>query len=277
MPTHFTGQVVWITGASSGIGEALAYAFSASGARVILSSRRADELERVRRGCAHPEQVRALPLDLLDIPSLTAKTAEAIAVFGQIDWMIHNGGVSQRGLVKDTSLEVQRRVMELDYFSYVALTQAVLPHFMERKAGHFAVMSSVMGKIGTPMRSAYAAAKHALHGFFDCLRAEVAPMNIGVTILTPGYIRTNIALNAVTGDGSPMGRASGEIDNGLPADQAAKQILRALAKGKFEAYIGKPGKEKIGLLLNRFAPGMLIRRAPGLVPTDRPEGGRGAS
>ena len=267
MATHFTGQVVWITGASSGIGEALAYAFSASGARVILSSRRADELERVRQGCAHPEQVRVLPLDLLDIPSFAVKTAGAIAHFGQIDWLIHNGGVSQRGLVKDTSLEVQRRVMELDYFSYVALTQAVLPHFMERKAGHFAVMSSVMGKIGTPMRSAYAAAKHALHGFFDCLRAEVASMNIRVTILTPGYIRTNIAQHAVTADGSPMGRASGEIDNGLPADQAAKQILRALAKGKFEAYIGKPGKEKIGLLLSRFAPGMLIRRAPGLGPT----------
>jgi dehydrogenase/reductase SDR family member 7B len=123
MSISFTGQVVWITGASSGIGEALAYAFSVAGARVILSSRRADELERVRRGCAHPEQVRVLPLDLLDIPSLTAKTAEAISYFGQIDRVIHNGGVSQRGLVKDTSLEVQRRVMELDYFSYVALTQ----------------------------------------------------------------------------------------------------------------------------------------------------------
>jgi short-subunit dehydrogenase len=266
MSISFTGQVVWITGASSGIGEALAYAFSVAGARVILSSRRVDELERVRRGCAHPEQVRVLPLDLLDISSLTAKTAEAIAYFGQIDRVIHNGGVSQRGLVKDTSLEVQRRVMEVDYFSYVALTQAVLPHFMDRKAGHFAVMSSVMGKIGTPMRSAYAAAKHALHGFFDCLRAEVAPMNIGVTILTPGYIRTNIAQNAVTADGSPMGRASANIEDGLPADQAAKQILRALDKGKFEAYIGKPGKEKMGLLLNRFAPGMLIRRAPGLAP-----------
>lgn len=266
MSISFKDQVVWITGASSGIGEALAYVFSGAGARVILSSRRADELERVRRGCAQPERVRVLPLDLLDFSSFAERTGAAIAFFGQIDWMIHNGGVSQRGLVKDTSLEVQRRVMEVDYFSYVALTQAVLPHFMERKAGHFVIMSSVMGKIGTPMRSAYAAAKHALHGFFDCLRAEMAPMNIGVTILTPGYIRTHIAENAVTADGSPMGVTSANIEGGLPADQAAKQILRVLAKGKFEAYIGKPGREKIGLLLNRFAPGMLIRRAPGLTP-----------
>jgi short-subunit dehydrogenase len=127
-------------------------------------------------------------------------------------------------------------------------------------------MSSVMGKIGTPMRSAYAAAKHALHGFFDCLRAEVSPLNIGVTILTPGYIRTNIAQHAVTANGSSMGRASGEIDHGLPADQAAKQILRALAKGKFEAYIGKPGKEKLGLLLSRFAPGVLTRMVVTMAP-----------
>ena len=266
MSISFTGQVVWITGASSGIGEALAYAFSVAGARVILSSRRADELERVRRGCAHPEQVRVLPLDLLDIPSLTAKTAEAISYFGQIDRVIHNGGVSQRGLVKDTSLEVQRRVMELDYFSSVALTQAVLPHFMERRAGHFAVMSSVMGKIGTPMRSAYAAAKHALHGFFDCLRAEVAPMNIGVTILTPGYIRTNISQHVLTKDGSPLGKVSVNIEKGLAADKAAVQIVRAMARGKYEAYIGKMGVDWMALWMSRWFPGLLFRLAPRFAP-----------
>jgi len=267
MKNVFTNKVVWITGASSGIGEALAYAFSGAGARVILSSRRADELERVSRGCAHPEQVRVLPLDLLEIQSFAAKTAEAISFFGQIDLLIHNGGIAQRSLVKDTSMEVHRRVMEVDYFSYVALTQAILPHFIERKAGHFAVVSSVMGKIGTPMRSAYAAAKHALHGFFDCLRAEVSSQNIKVTMLTPGYIRTNIAHYALTADGSPTARSSTEIENGLPADKAAGQILRALGRGDFEAFIGRIGLEKLGLLLNRFAPGILIRIAPKQVPT----------
>jgi short-subunit dehydrogenase len=264
---QFNDKVIWITGASSGIGEALAYAFSAEGARLLLSSRRKEELERVKGACAQPEKVVVLPLDLVDIPSLEGRAAEAVAAFGHIDIMIHNGGVSQRGLVMETSLEVHRQVMELDYFSYVALTRALLPHFAARKAGHFVVVSSVMGKIGTPMRSAYAAAKHALHGFFDCLRAEVSSMNIKVTILTPGYIRTNIAFNAVTKDGSPMGRASDNIEKGLAADVAAEQIKRAIVREKFEVYIGKRSGEWLGLWLNRIAPGLLIRVAPKQVPT----------
>ena len=176
MGYDFNDKVIWITGASSGIGEALAYAFSAGGAKLILSSRRADELERVRLACARPERVKVIPMDLMDHALFGVKTAEAIAAFGQIDVVVHNGGVSQRGLVMETSMEVQRKVMEVDYFSYVALTQTVLPHFVQQKSGQFVVVSSVMGKIGTPMRSAYAAAKHALHGYFDCLRAEVAAL-----------------------------------------------------------------------------------------------------
>jgi short-subunit dehydrogenase len=205
-------------------------------------------------------------MDLLDMGLFARLTAEAIAAFGQIDMVVHNGGVSQRGLAIETSLAVQRKVMELDHFSYVALTQAVLPHFAERKAGHFVVVSSVMGKIGTPMRSAYAAAKHALHGYFDCLRAEVARLGIRVTILTPGYIRTNISLHAVTKDGSPMGKMSAVIDKGLPADRAAAQIVRAVARGKYEAYIGKMGPERMALWVNRWFPGVLIRMAPRLIP-----------
>jgi dehydrogenase/reductase SDR family protein 7B len=133
---------------------------------------------------------------------------------------------------------------------------------LERRDGHFVVMSSVMGKIGTPMRSAYAAAKHALHGFFDCLRAEVSAMNVRVTILTPGYIRTNISQNALTKDGTPMGTASENIDKGLPADKAAAQMLRAIGSGVFETYIGKGGgEERLALLVNRWAPGLMIRMA----------------
>jgi short-subunit dehydrogenase len=256
----FNNKVVWITGASSGIGEALAYAFSAAGARLLLSSRRTEELERVKQHCAHPELARVLPMDLLDIPSFEAHTKEAVGAFGQVDIMIHNGGVTQRSKVIETELEVHRRVMELNYFSYAALTKALLPHFIERQSGHFVVMSSVMGKIGTPMRSAYAASKHALHGFFDCLRAEVAAQNIRVTILTPGYVRTNISQNALTKDGKALGTASENIEKGLPPQEAATQMLRAIGRGAFEAYIGKGmGGERLALLLNRWAPGMLIR------------------
>jgi short-subunit dehydrogenase len=262
----FTNRVVWITGASSGIGEALAYAFSAAGARLLLSSRRTEELERVKKNCAHPESTRVLPMDLLDPVSFGAHVREAIGAFGEVDIMVHNGGVSQRGTVAETDMSVHRKLMELDYFSYVELTRALLPHFIERRSGHFVVMSSVMGKIGTPMRSAYAAAKHALHGFFDCLRAEVSPMHIRVTVLTPGYIQTNIAQHVLTSDGTPMGKTSQNIEKGLPADRAAKQILRAIGRGASEAYIGKRSGEAVALLLNRFAPGVLMRVAPKLSP-----------
>jgi dehydrogenase/reductase SDR family member 7B len=266
MIDHFNNKVIWITGASSGIGEALACALSARGAKLILSSRRQEELERVRQSCSAPEHTKILSLDLSDIPSLEDKTAAAIACFGQIDIMMHNGGISQRSLVIETNLEVHRRVMELDYFSYVAITKALLPHFTERKSGHFVVTSSIMGKIGTPMRSAYAAAKHALHGFFDCLRAEVSADNIQVTILTPGYIRTNISLHALTRDGTKLGTLSENIANGLAPELAAVQILNAVAKGSFESYIGKFSSEKIVLWINRFAPDIVIRRAAKFAP-----------
>ncbi len=266
MQNDFNGKVVWITGASSGIGEALAYALSGRGAKLILSSRRADELERVRLACAHPDGVRVIPLDLLEMGSFAGRTAEAIAAFGQVDVVVHNGGISQRSLAIETSMEVQRKVMELDYFSYVALTQAVLPHFVERRSGQFVVMSSVMGKIGTPMRSAYAAAKHALHGYFDCLRAEVSSMNIRVTVLTPGYIQTNIAQHVLKRDGTPMGKASVNIEKGLAADRAAVQIMRAVGRGKYEAYIGRMGPERMALWVNRWFPGVFTRIAPRLMP-----------
>ncbi|MEO7120057.1 MAG: SDR family oxidoreductase [Ginsengibacter sp.] len=266
MYNKFRDKIIWITGASSGIGEALAYAFSAEGAKLILSSRRKDELERVRNSCTNVQNAKILPLDLLDTSSLESKTAEAIACFGHIDIMVHNGGISQRSLVVETDIAVQRKVMELDYFSYIIITKALLPHFEERRSGHFVVMSSVMGKVGTPMRSAYAAAKHALHGYFDCLRAEVSPMNIKVTILTPGYIQTNVSMNAVTKDGKPLGTLSKNIASGLTPAQAAKQILKAVAQGSYESYIGKFSGEKIALWLNRFAPSVVIKKAPSLAP-----------
>jgi dehydrogenase/reductase SDR family protein 7B len=266
MHSTFKDKVIWITGASSGIGEALAYAFSAGGAKLILSSRRMEELERVKKACVNAGEVRVLPLDLVDIASLGAKTKEAIGLFGQIDIMVHNGGVTQRSLVIETGLDVHRQVMELDYFSYVALTKELLPHFVERRAGHFVVMSSVMGKIGTPMRSAYAAAKHALHGFFDCLRAEVSPVGVKVTVLTPGYIRTNISKFALNKDGGKLGKVSADIEKGLEPDKAAEQILRAVADGAFESYIGKFGMERVALWLNRWAPAFVMRRAPGAAP-----------
>ena len=264
--TYFDNKVAWITGASSGIGEALAYEMSAAGARLILSARRMEELERVKQACINPLNVQLLQVDLADMASLESKVATAVGLFGHIDIMVHNGGITQRSLVIETGMDVHRQVMEVDYFSYVKLTRELLPHFVGRKAGHFVVTSSVMGKIGTPMRSAYAAAKHALHGFFDCLRAEVAADNIKVTILTPGYISTNISLYALTKNAYGLGKPSENIENGLPADRAAKQIMKAIKRGAFEPYIGRFSGERIVLWLNRLAPDVVTRIAPRLVP-----------
>ncbi|GAC1313701.1 MAG: SDR family NAD(P)-dependent oxidoreductase [Mucilaginibacter sp.] len=224
-------QVVWITGASSGIGEALAREMSSQGAKLILSSRRIGELDRVRNNCVHSDNVYILPLDLTDSTKLEAKVSAAIALFGHIDIMVHNGGISQRALVTETEIAVHRQVMELNYFSYIILTKALLPHFIQRRSGYFVVTSSVMGKIGTPMRAAYAAAKHALHGYFDCLRAEIDKYGIKITVLIPGYIHTPISV--ISSDGNFLSSKSEEISGGLSANKAAVKIIKAI---KNDAY-----------------------------------------
>lgn len=254
-------QVIWITGASSGIGEALAYEMSAHGAKLILSSRRIDELERVRNNCAHCGNVYILPLDLTDSTNLEAKVVAAIALFGHINIMVHNGGISQRALVVETEIAVHRQVMELNYFSYIVLTKALLPHFIERRSGYFVITSSVMGKIGTPMRAAYAAAKHALHGYFDCLRAEVNRYGIKITILIPGYIHTPIAV--IAGDGNFLSSKPEEIGGGLSANKAVVQIIEAIKNEAYEPYIGKiMGEERLALFVKRFLPNMFAKLIP---------------
>lgn len=256
--SYFTNKIVWITGASSGIGEALTYELVKQGARVIISARRSAELERVQQqaGASH---VYILPLDLEVPASFPAKVQEAIGAFSHIDVMIHNGGISNRGTAKDTLPAVQRKVMEIDYFSYIELTRLLLPHMLQRKSGHMVAISSVMGKIGTPLRSAYAAAKHALHGFFDCLRAEVWQDNIKVTLIMPGYIRTQVSLNAVTASGEKLNEVGKNIGNGYPADKTAQQILKAIQKGKYEKYVGRPfSQEWMAIHLMRLFPAMAV-------------------
>jgi short-subunit dehydrogenase len=252
---RFENQVVWITGASSGIGAALAEAFGREGAKLVLSARRRAELDQVAAKCGGAPFV--LPLDLAQADTFPAAVAAVLERFPRIDVLVHNGGISQRALVKDTQLEVDRRIMEVNYFGAVALTKAVLPSMSQAKAGQIVVVSSVMGKIGTPQRSAYAASKHALHGFFDCLRAEVTGDGIVVTLVCPGYIRTEISKNALIGDGSATNKTGDDIAAGYPADRTAQQILAAVRARKSEVYVGALGKERLALLVKRFTPGLL--------------------
>jgi dehydrogenase/reductase SDR family protein 7B len=257
-----TKQVIWITGGSSGIGEASAKKFAKEGYRVIISARKEQELNRVRTECTDPAEVRVLPLDLTDIPSMPAKVEEALAFFGQVDYLLHNGGISQRSLIKETGLDVDRKLMEVNFFGTVALTKALLPHFIARKSGHFAVISSLVGMFGSPYRSSYSASKHALHGFFDTLRAEHYQDNIAVTMICPGFIRTNVSVNAITADGTALGQMDEAQANGMSPEDCAKEIFSAMTRKKEEVYIG--GKETFAIYIKRLMPSVfskIIRKA----------------
>ena len=168
---NFQNKVVWITGASSGIGRALAQELSNLDALLIISARNKSALETVKNSCKNPNNVWVLPLDLEEHTSFIKTTATALQIFGRIDILVNNGGISQRSLAKDTLVSVDEKIMKVNYTGTIALTKALLPHFIERQQGHIVVTTSIVGLIGTPLRSSYAASKHALHGFFDSLRA----------------------------------------------------------------------------------------------------------
>ncbi|HMP98859.1 MAG TPA: SDR family oxidoreductase [Cyclobacteriaceae bacterium] len=258
-------SIIWITGASSGIGEALSYELSKAGAKLILSARRKEELERVKGNCdaAAQQHIKILPLDLTQTDTLALATEAAIQFFGHIDILINNGGISQRGLAKDTLLKVDRQIMEVNFFGTLALTKALLPHFMQRKQGHFVVVTSVTGIVGTPYRSAYAASKHALHGFFDSLRAEHWKDNIHVSLICPGFIHTPITYAALTGDGTPLNKMDEAQFKGKSPVWLAKKIHKAIVAQKEEVYLGGT-KEVSAVYVKRFFPSLfskILRKA----------------
>ncbi|GAB7255871.1 SDR family oxidoreductase [Polaribacter sp. OB-PA-B3] len=258
----FSNKVVWVTGASSGIGKALAIELSKQNAKLIISSRNLEALTLVKTECLNSDNVKILVLDLEDYTGVDQKATEAIAAFGQVDVLINNGGISQRSLVQETEITVDKRIMDINYLGTVALTKAILPHFLENKKGHFAVTTSIVGKIGTPLRSSYAASKHALHGFFDSLRAEVHQNNIKVTLICPGFINTNVSKNALTGSGEPQGIMDDATGNGMSAELCAKRMLQAIDRNKEEVYIAG-FKEKLGVYVKRFVPklfSVLVRK-----------------
>jgi short-subunit dehydrogenase len=252
----FRGQVVWITGASSGIGEATARAFAQAGARLVLSSRRADELDRVRRSCKRPDEHLIAPLDLACSDTFPEIVADVLTLTGRVDVLINNAGIGQRALAMDASLASEREVMEIDYFGPVALTKAVLPSMRARRTGHIVVVSSVMGYLGTPGRSSYAAAKHALHGYFDSLRAEVWRLGIDVTLVCPGYVRTAISQHALGPRGQQHAQMDASTQNGIAPEKCAAAILCAVANRREEVYVGR---ERIGIYVKRFAPWLFSR------------------
>jgi dehydrogenase/reductase SDR family member 7B len=258
---RFEGQWVWITGASSGIGEACARAFAREGARLVLSARRREELERVAAACGARE-VLVEPMDQSDTGSLDAVVERVLARTGGVDVMVHNAGVSQRSRAIDTKVSVDERIMRVNYLGPVALTKALLPSMVRRKKGHFVVVSSLVGVFGTPLRSSYSASKHALHGFFESLRAEHHGDGLRVTVVCPGFVQTEVSRNALTGDGSPQGTMDDATAKGITADECAAGLLDATAREREEVYVG--GRERLAVYLRRYAPpvfSFFIRRS----------------
>ncbi len=251
----FENKIIWITGASSGIGEALTLQLAKQNCKLIISSRRETVLNEVKNKCQQPENIKVLPLDLADYKYMPTIVEKAIKLFGNVDILINNGGISQRSLIIDTVIEMDKKLMDIDYLGTVALSKALLQHFIAQKSGHFVTVTSLMGKFSSPYRSAYCGAKHALHGFFDALRLEHDKDNIKVTMICPGFVNTNVARNALTGNGSTQNEQDSATENGLDVDVFAKRMLKAIKKEKFEAYIGK-GETK-GVFLKRFFPKLL--------------------
>lgn len=259
----YENKVIWITGASSGIGESLALQLSKWNTRLILSSRRKDELERVKASLGlPPENVYVLPLDLSDPSSLESKAKEALGAFGKVDILINNGGVSQRALVMETSIETDRMIMEINYFSGVILTKSLMPSMIREGYGHIVAISSVTGKFGFPLRSAYAASKHALHGFYETVEAEYYDRGIHTTVVCPGRIRTNISMGAIGPDGKPQMIMDHGQEYGTPVEKCGRDIINGIRKNKREVYPG--GKEVLMIYFKRFVPGLayfLAKRA----------------
>ena len=263
--TRFAGQTIWITGASSGIGRGLALAFAAEGARLILSGRNEAALAEVAAAC--PDAV-VLAFDTTDLDSLPAIAAQASAA-GPIDMLVNNAGISQRSLFLDTGFDVYRRIMEVDFFAPLRLTQLVLPAMVARRQGSIVNIASVAGKFGSPLRTGYCAAKHAMVGWSDALRAEIAQYCIGVHVVTPGFVQTGIAENALKGDGSRNGPNDDPVNSGVTPAEAAVTILAGIAAGQREIPVGK-GAEIALLDLNRTSPEQVFDLMAKLAPKAAP-------
>ena len=259
-------KTIWITGASSGIGEALAYQWSREGHFLVLSALYENELRVVQENCACPDKCKVLPLDLSKQEEVERAADIVLKEFGGVDILVNNGGISQRSLAAETPLEIDRKIMEIDYFSGVILTKKMLPAMLANKSGHIVVTSSIVGLFGFPLRSAYSAAKHALHGFYESLWAETNAQGIDVTIVCPGRVHTNVSFHALTKDGTPHGVLDTAQANGFTSEQCAKRIIKAVKKKKKEIYICQ--KDILMVYFKRYIPFLYYKLVSKIKPNE---------
>ncbi len=253
-----TNNTIWITGASSGIGRALALYYASTGARLVLSSRNLEGLREVEQQCKpYTADVLVLPLDLEKNSDYSGEVDQVVTAFDTIDLLILNGGISQRSKSLETPAAVERRLMEINYFGTVALAKAVLPVMIRQQRGHLVVVSSIVGKFGWPLRSSYSAAKHALHGYFETLRAEHHHDKIVVTMILPGRVQTNISFHSLKADGTSHGKMDDGQAGGISAENCARQIAKAINKKKKEKLIG--GTEILMARIRRWLPALYYK------------------
>ena len=259
-------KTVWITGASSGIGEACACRYAAQGCRLILTSSSRQKLEAVADRCRREgaAAVRVLPYDLAEPDGIRLLSREAWNTFGGIDILFCNAGISQRTSVEDTPLPMVRKIMEVNFFAPVAMAEAVLPLMISNGGGRIAVTTSIAGRFGFPLRCAYSASKHALNGFFETLRAENSDKGISVTLVCPGRVRTNISFNALDKGGEKHAVMDPGQDSGLSAEKAAKVIVRAIDRRRNEVLVGRG--ELVMVYIKRFFPDLCARLARRIRP-----------
>jgi short-subunit dehydrogenase len=255
---QFNNKVVWITGASSGIGAALAKVAAAAGAHVVLSARREAVLEEVRLALPNADLHLSVGLDITDEHQVNRAIEQILAAKGRIDVLINNAGLSQRALIAETSMQTERAIMEIDYFSQVYLTKQVLPILLQQKSGHIVFVSSVAGLLGTQYRASYSAAKAAIHLWANSLRAEVAEQGLKVSVLFPGFVKTNVSMNALNGEGQAQGFDNEVTANGLDVNEFARLSLNALQAGEEYIVVGG-GKERLGTWLARVSPKLMYK------------------
>ena len=254
---YFNNKTIWITGASSGIGRSLTIQLAKLGAKLVITARRKEELEKVKLECGNAE-VHIHPFDLSDLDNLDEFSNSVQKEIGDIDILINNAGISAWSSINGTQFKVYEDVMNLDFFSVVKLIQSVLPNMILRKEGQIVTNTSLLGKFAIKKRSVYASAKHALHGFMDSLRAEVYEHNIKVNIVAPGFVNTEVGMKALTEDGTPYGANDrGHESQGMDVNKAANMIIQAIEKNKRESYIvPKFAFPRVVLIISRFLPGL---------------------
>ena len=258
--SNFTGKVVWITGASSGIGEALVYEFARQGATIIASSNEATELERVKKNCAGLSgTITCVPFDLSDTSNIGNLADKQLSATGRIDYLLNIGGISHRSTIEETPLWLDRKIMEINYFGTIALSKAVLPYMIRQRSGHILATSSIAGRFGFPLRSAYSASKQALHGFFETLHIENSKNNIYASVIIPGRVRTKISFRALDGEGKEQGKMDEGLANGITPEKAARTIIRGIKRNKREILVGS--SELIMLYIRRYLPFVFFRIA----------------